>query len=103
MGGMGLLLCLVTAPMASAEPAERRLGRVDGEGCMRHEQPASGPSRLDDPIEIDSGGPLALSPSRNPNFPAAFVFESHSAAYLASADLSDDGVPSLPRPLREPS
>ena len=79
------VLLLGVARSATAGTVTGTTCLANREGCMRFlETDTRGEAALP-----EAGAPRLeeekLAASRNPNYPAAFVFETHSASYLASA------------------
>lgn len=56
---------------------------VKRDGCVRFVEPSSGTQAESSTVDAMRVEDEKLAASRNPNYPAAFVFETHSASYLA--------------------
>ena len=85
----------VRAEAVPARPAESAPTWITDALLGSFERFAGAATRAAAPAEADEQQPLVAKPSQNPAFPAAFVFQSHSAMFLA--------VEITKRPVSEPA
>lgn len=75
-----LLLAGVRSATAGTITESRYVKR---DGCERFVEPSSRTQAESSTVDATRVEDEKLAASRNPNYPAAFVFETHSASYLA--------------------